>query len=170
MPYNIQTNIEAVPTEQSFIEEVSFVAPTGFRLTIDNLKFKGAQFYIQIAALPDLSVQGAPYNTPMRNIAIHGDKAEYSPFECTFLIDETLVNYKEIHDWLLSQVTEADTKKKTRDMTLAILSSHNNVAREIQFVDAYPTNLSSLPFDTTSADVEYLTASVTFNYSYYKII
>lgn len=168
MPYTTNINIES--RDSILREEVNFLSPIGFRLIIDNLSFKNAQFYIQLASLPNLQATPAPYNTPQRNIGIHADKLVYEPFSCTFIIDEDLINYTEIHDWLVSQVTENDTKKKTRDMTLAILSSHNNVTREIQFVDAYPTDLASLPFDTTQSDVEYLTAAVTFEYSYYKII
>jgi hypothetical protein len=97
------------------------------------------------------------------------DKVEYNPFDLTFLVDENMHNYKEIHDWILGLVTEDDYGvRKERDVTLQILNSHNNVSNEIQFVDAYPINLSSLPFDATTTDVEYLTASVTFQYSYFK--
>ncbi len=170
MPYDIKTNISSTSSDTSLIEDISFVSPSGFRLVIDSLKFKNAQFLVQLASIPELSIDSAPFATPLRNIGMHSDKATYSSFECTFLIDEQLINYKEIHDWLLAQVVENDTKKKTRDMTLLNLSSHNNVAREIQFVDAYPISLTSLPFDATQPDVEYLTASVSFNYSYYKIL
>jgi hypothetical protein len=55
-------------------------------------------------------------------------------------------------------------------MTLQILTSANNVAKEIQFIDAWPSNLSSLPFDTTVTDTNYLIAAVTFNYSYFKFV
>ena len=100
------------------------------------------------------------------------DKIDYSPFEMTFLVDEYLTNYIEIHDWMLGLVKEAEVSnvQKTRDLTLQVLTSHNNVAKEIVFVNAYPTNLSSLPFDTTITDTNYLVANVTFNYSYFKFI
>ena len=57
-----------------------------------------------------------------------------------------------------------------RDVTLTIMNSANNVTKQIQFVDAYPTTLSSLPFDITIGEVEYLTAVVSFSYSYYKFL
>lgn len=168
MPYNINTDIEAQTETQ--LDDINFVNPSSFKLLIDNMKFKNVQFLVQQAAIPDISIDAAQFNTPMRNIGIAADKVTYSALDCTFLIDENLINYTEIHDWLLAQVTEDDTKKKTRDITLVIYTSHNNVARQIQFVDAYPISLSSVPFDATSSDVEYLTANVSFNYSYYKII
>ena len=104
------------------------------------------------------------------------DKIDYAPLEIAFLIDEDLINYKEIHDWILGLVIENDAPKsgnaynirKTRDLTLQILTSHNNVAKEIIFADAYPISLSSLPFSTNVTDIEYLTAVTSFQYSYYK--
>jgi hypothetical protein len=117
-------------------------------------------------------MNGAALNTPQRNIALAPDKIDYGQFEMTFLVDEYLLNYIEIHDWMLGLVTTGENKntRLTRDMTLQVLSSHNNVAREILFVDAYPISLSSLPFDTTIADTNYLVANVSFNYSYFKFI
>jgi hypothetical protein len=50
------------------------------------------------------------------------------------------------------------------------MNSANNVTKQIKFVDAYPTTISSLPFDITTTDVEYLTAAVSFNYSYYQFL
>ena len=111
----------------------------------------------------------AVFNTPKRNIGIAPDKIEYNPFDLTFLVDEKMQNYKEIHDWILGLVTEDDfAVRKARDVTLQVLNSHNNVSQEIQFIDAFPINLSSLPFDATTTDIQYLTASVTFQYSYFK--
>lgn len=124
---------------------------------------------VQTIALPDISVSPAVLNTPKRNLNMTPDKVEYMPFDLTFLVDENLTNYKEIHDWILGMVTEAETGvRKERDVTLQVMNSSNNVTNEIQFIDAYPINLSSLPFDATATDITYLTASVTFVYSYFK--
>jgi len=169
MPYNIKTNISS-SDEVSMMEDVSYLSPTGFHLLIDNLKFKNSQFLIQNATLPTISLPPANFATPVRQLGFHGDKIDYSPFDCTFLIDENLINYQEIHDWILAQVVESDNIKKTRDMTLSILSSSNNVNKQIQFIDAFPVDLSAVAFDATASDVEYMTANVTFNYSYYKIL
>jgi len=175
MPYNTTVNFTdsyVAPTQ----DQTAFVNPSGFRLLIDSLKYKNAQYFVQTAALPDVSAQGAPANYKQRNIAMMPDKIDYAPLEIAFLIDEDLINYKEIHDWILGLVIENDSPKsgnaynirKTRDLTLQILTSHNNVAKEIIFADAYPISLSSLPFSTNVTDIEYLTAVASFQYSYYK--
>ena len=171
MPYTTTVNFSddyQAPTQ----DQTAFVNPSGFGLLIDSLKYKNAQYFVQTASLPDVSTAGAPLQYKQRNIAAMPDKLEYASLEVAFLIDEDLMNYKEIHDWILGLVIEPDqasyTSRKTRDLTLQILTSHNNVGQEIVFVDAYPISLSSLPFSTNVTDVEYLTAVASFNYSYYK--
>jgi len=53
---------------------------------------------------------------------------------------------------------------------LEILTSKNNPIVEFQFKDAFPVALSPLELDSTKEDVEFLTASVTFKYTYYTVI
>lgn len=145
----------------------NFLNPTSFVLSLDRLENPNAEFTVQTMVLPEVSVDGAPYQTRSRNIMLSADKIVYGPFDCTFLVDEDLANYQEIYNWLYNQVdTITDSHK---DVTLSIMSSANNVIKQIKFVDARPTNLSSLPFDITTGDIEYVTAAVTFEYSYFEI-
>lgn len=170
MPYDKSVDFSESASNE-FIKDIGYATPLGFRLLIDSQRYPNAQFNVQTAAIPEISVDAAAYATPQRTIEISGDKITYSPFTCTFLIDEQLENYYEIHDWLVGLVVEPDGKdvSKTRDLTLFILDSHNNVSREIQFVDAYPTSLSTLDFDAKETNVEYLVGDVSFNYSYFKV-
>ena len=50
---------------------------------------------------------------------------------------------------------------------IVILTSKNNPIKEIRFRDVYPTNIGELQYDQQGGDVQYLTASVTFNYRGY---
>jgi hypothetical protein len=153
------------------LTDITYASPIGFRLLIDSQRYPNAQFSIQTASIPEITVDAAAYATPQRTVEIAGDKVSYSPFSCTFIVDEQLENYYEIHEWLIGLVIEPEARniRKTRDMTLMVLNSHNNVSREIQFVDAYPTSLSTLDFDAKNTNVEYLVGDVTFNYSYFKV-
>lgn len=170
MPYDKSVDFSE-SASNDFIKDIGYATPLGFRLLIDSQRYPNAQFNVQTASIPEISVDAAAYATPQRTIEIAGDKITYSPFTCTFLVDEQLENYYEIHDWLVGLVVEPDGKdiSKTRDLTLFILDSHNNVSREIQFVDAYPTSLSTLDFDAKETSVEYLVGDVSFNYSYFKV-
>ena len=170
MAYDLEVNFKAEATSVQ-AENQSFANPSTFRLVIDNLKFPNAQYNVQLASIPDLSVPGAALNTPKRNILLGADKLEYAPLALTFLVDENFTNYQEIHDWMFGMAGQEDYgPRKDRDLTLIIYNSSNNVVKEIKFVDAHPTSLSSLPFEVTNETVNYLTASVEFSYSYYKFL
>ena len=170
MAYTKEINYNLEPT--SYLDEQQTCAnPAGFRLVIDSLKYPNAQYTVQAAAIPDLSVPGAAMNTPKRNILMAADKLESAPLTLTFLVDENFTTYQEIHDWMFGMVGQDDLgDRKTRDLTLIIYNSSNNVVKEIQFADAHPTSLSSLPFEVTNETVNYLTAVVEFQYSYYKFL
>jgi len=170
MPYDTSVDFSD-SASNALLRDITYASPIGFRLIIDSQRYPNAQFSVQTASIPEISVSAATYATPQRTIAIAGDKVEYSDFSCTFIVDEQLENYYEIHEWLVGLVTEPEDRntRKTRDLSLLVLDSHNNVSREIQFVDAYPTTLSTLDFDAKNTDVEYLVGDVTFGYSYFKV-
>ena len=170
MAYTNEINYSTEPTS-TLVENISFANPSSFRLVIDNLKYPNAQYTVQLASIPDMSVDGAPMNTPKRNILVSADKIVYAPLQLTFIVYENFTNYKEIHDCMFGMVGQDDFGvRKTRDLTLIIYNSNNNVVQEIQFADAHPTSLSSLPFETTGDAINYLTAVAEFNYSYYKFL
>lgn len=152
--------------------DTTFLSPIGFRLLVDSLRYPNAQFNVQAASVPEISAGTADFSTPQLNITFPGDKVEYSDLSIRFLIDEGLVNYQEIHDWIVGMVIEPQSavETKTRDLTLLILNSHNNVARRIEFMSAYPISLSSLDFDASNTDIQYMVGEVTFKYSYFKIV
>ena len=54
------------------------------------------------------------------------------------------------------------------DATLITLSSKNNPQLEVRFSDVFPTSLSSLQFSQQAGDVNYLTATVNFEYKIYE--
>ena len=129
--------------------------------------------------------------TPFRDIPLPGEKLTYEPLSVTFLVDENLENYQEIHGWLrglgfpgghkefkdlLSGGSDRfPTSKNTTpnqggifsDATLNILTSKNNPVTEVRFNDCFPISLSALQYNQQATDTDYLTATVTFNYKLY---
>ena len=54
------------------------------------------------------------------------------------------------------------------DATLAILSAKNNVIKEVRFIDVFPVAMSGASFTQQATDINYITSTVTFKYSYYE--
>ena len=169
MPFETNVNFQAEATS-NLTSNLNYLAPIYFRMAMDKLKFPNVEYTLQTVVLPDVTIAPAPVNTPQRRLGLSGDKVEYGTIEVSFLIDEEMKNYQEIYDWMLGSATTADEgNRKERDITLSILSSHNNITREIQFVNAFPTTLSSLPFDVTITDPQYLTAVASFEFAYFNL-
>ena len=76
-----------------------YASPVQFRFKMTKLPL--VEFFIQSANLPGISLGNATQVTPLYDIPIPGDKISYSSLDLSFIVDENLNNYKEIHDWLL---------------------------------------------------------------------
>jgi hypothetical protein len=151
----------------NLIVDKSGLSPVGFKLSINAQKFANVGYFCSSASLPGISLPEA--NAPFRNAqhAMAGDRLDYSPFEIKFNIDEGLVNYLEIFNWMKDNVESGAIVKY--DIVLSILTSKNNVSKTVKFIDAFPTALDGLEFDAQASDVTYLSASATFRYTRFEI-
>jgi len=170
MPYKPEISLI---DKKYLTENLNLLNGTSFKVDINKTITPNLEYFITSANLPGISVAAAMHPTMNRNLKMPGDKIEYMPLELVFLVDENMKNWQEIYDWLLVEVTSKDSihgDLKHRDLTLTIMNSHNNIGKQIQFVDCFPTELSGLEFNLQNTDVQYLTATVTIEYSYYKIV
>ncbi len=151
----------------------NFLIPAGFRLDLEL--FPGVDFFCQSASIPELAMPIAEVNTPYRKVPIAGSGGvQFGDLNLTFIIDEDLVNYTSIHNWIrkygLSDERlipgESDLYSRAN---LFILSSHSNTNHIVEFINMFPVSLSGVPFDATVGDADYLTANVTFKYERYDL-
>ena len=63
-------------------------------------KLPEVEFFIQTANVPGITLGSTGFETPLKNIAGIGDKVTYQTLDVSFLVDENLNNYKELHDWI----------------------------------------------------------------------
>ena len=179
-----------------------YASPIQFRFKCTKLPL--VEFFVQSANIPGINLGSATQTNPLYDIPLPGDKITYSALDMSFLVDENLNNYKEIHDWILglgfpsnnqqfqdlqsagsdrfpgSSRSTAATGTSTpqplneggiySDAILTVLNSKNIDKTEIRFQNVYPTSLGSLNYDVRQTDVDYLSASVSFNYMNYDIV
>ena len=88
-----ETNIN---TRQPSI--MDYASPIQFRFKI--AKLPAVEFFIQTANIPSMTLGESTVATPLLNYAIPGDKITFSSLDISFLVDENLDNYKELHDWI----------------------------------------------------------------------
>lgn len=161
---------------------------TKFRVTFDYLP--GMTFFCQSANFPGLSLTEIPVPTPFVDFYVPGEKLVYDTFNITFLIDEKMLAWTEIHDWIrgLTFPTEFkeyfDLRKRGEIQTsrfspiqkikpqyggavLSVYSNKNNPKFRVKFNDVFPTSLSSIIFNTQDTAENVAVADATFRFSYY---
>ena len=151
---------------------INLLSPTGVKLTINREKFANTEYFITSFTIPDITI--SPVETRFRNAISFesGEPRAFSDLSFRFAIDEDMKNYTEIYDWIEENSLNGVNKGQVarHDMILSVMSSHNNVNKQFQFKDAFPTSLGGVEFNSQSTDVEYLQADVTFRYNEFKII
>ena len=79
--------------------KMDYASPIQFRFKI--AKLPQVEFFVQTVNLPGISLGQATIPTPLYDYPVPGDKITYQSLDISFLVDENLNNYKELHDWLL---------------------------------------------------------------------
>ena len=88
--FNVQTRQPA---------KLDYASPIQFRFKCTKLP--EVEFTCQTANIPGISLGSGTQPTPLIDVPIPGDKLSYQSLDISFLVDENLNNYKEIHDWLI---------------------------------------------------------------------
>ena len=78
--------------------KLDYASPTQFRFSI--IKLPKVEYFATAANIPGIQLGQANQPTPLKDIPIPGDKLDYDNLNITFLVDENLENYREIHGWL----------------------------------------------------------------------
>ena len=153
---------------------VNFLSPLGFKLQIKKLPT--VEYFVQSVTVPSVSLGQADVDTPFTKIPLPGTRLTYGNLAVEFKVDEDLKNYLEIYNWLrgigfpdnfaeysnMARLGYTTGEGVYSDISLTVLSSAMNPTNIFKCIDCFPIDISSLSFDSTSADVEYITATATF--------
>ena len=86
-----------------------YASPIQFRFKISKLPL--VEFTIQTANIPGISLDEVQQPTRLKSIALPGSTLSFANLDISFLVDENLNNYKELHDWLIGLGTpESDSQ------------------------------------------------------------
>ena len=86
-----------------------YASPIQFRFKITKLPL--VEFTIQTANIPSVTLDEVQQPTRLKPIALPGSTLSFGNLELSFLVDENLNNYKELHDWLIGLGTpESDSQ------------------------------------------------------------
>ena len=88
---------------------LDYSSPTQFRFLINQLP--KVQYFTTEANIPGITLGEGTYNTPLKDLPLLGDKLTYDDLTITFIVDENLENYIEMHTWLTAIGFPKDRKQ-----------------------------------------------------------
>ncbi len=171
---------------------LNYLSPVNFDLLIQKLP--KTRYFCIGATIPSITMEEAIHTMP--SIAIQsflpGDRITLDPLVVRFIVDEDMVNYQEIYNWIMqlgpgydsdhfrdlvgSTATttnfdnkSGDMKKMYSDATLVVNTSSNNPNLYFAFEDCFPTSLGDVEFVTDQTDVPYAVCDLTLRYTLFKI-
>lgn len=161
---------------------------TKFRLNFNNIP--GVTYFCQTANLPGVSLTEVSRTTPFVDLYVPGEKLIYDPLNITFLVNEDLSDWLQIHDWIRAMTFPKDFDEYRNlknlsdaaqyrwnnrqppqygDATLTVYSNKNNPQIRVHYKDTFPTGLSGLQFSSLDSAENIVTGEASFRYSYYDI-
>ena len=170
-------------------QNTNLFQPTKYLLTFKRIGT--SQYFCQAVNVPGLSIGQALINTPGLDIYAPGNKITYNPLNITFLLNEGLQSWKDLHSWFRAIAAPTGTNERNvlqklqtqyniqekssskdvySDATLTVLSNLNNPILRIQFYNCFPISLSDINFDTTLSAEENPTGEASFIYDYFDFL
>src|SRR5210317_2386564 len=143
----------------------NFLSPTGFQFKINSNQYANLEYFAVGATLPGVSMTAAEQSYRGVNLAFTGDRLAFEDLTLRINVTENLENYIETFDWMHNLIQTSNAEDQKVDATLLILTSHNNVIKEIKFNGVFPTSMSPIEFDAQSTEVEYAQMDITFQYT-----
>ena len=160
----------------------------GNKFQLNFARAPNLQYFCQSLGIPGISLSEIQQTTPFVDVYIPGEKAIYDLLNITFLVDEEMKSWLEIHDWVramtfpkeyeeyrrLGQLNKVNnfrinTKPQYSDASITILSSSNTPYYKFKFYDVFPTSITSFVLNASDTPDSIITADATFRYSYYDI-
>ena len=78
---------------------LDYSSPTQFKFNIHQLP--KVEFFTTAANIPEITLGELVIPTPFKAIPILGDQLTFGNLSVSFIVDEYLENYKQIHNWLI---------------------------------------------------------------------
>jgi len=158
---------------------INYLQPTSFKLVLDRTNYPNLEFFCQSVTHPGMLMSAV--EVPFRKVAgvpMPGDTLTFNELSANIILDEDMQGYTEMYNWI-RRIIDTNMKTKGRDftstetpfadITLNILSSHNNTTKQIQYKDCVPTALGDIQFESTSTGDTFITFGASFRFTYFEM-
>jgi hypothetical protein len=163
--------IGSQPTNRNFLSELNYRMIFG--------RFPNITFYLQKFTIPSIALGTVEVPNPFSSLPLAGDHIDWGQLFFDFILDEDMKDYEELFNWIMdlglpdnfklannvySSTAIVNQVGPSGTATLMVLNSALQPNINFNFVDIYPISLSSVIFDTTKDETEYLKCTASFNY------
>ena len=158
-------------------ENFNYLQPTSFKLVIDRRNYPNLEFFCQNVTHPGMIMSSV--EVPFRKVAgvpFPGDTLTFNELSTNIILDENMQGYDEMFAWMrrlldtnMGNVT-TQAVSSYADITLSILSSHNNTTKQVRYIDCIPTSLGDINFTSTSGGTEFITFNASFRFNYFELV
>jgi len=173
------TALNRVPQNTNLLQASKFL------LTINRIP--NTQYFCQQVNIPGFTLGQAIVNTPLLDYYAAGNKLTYNTFNITFLLDEKMQSWIDLHNWFRAIASPVSTAERNRlnniqnaekntklpaysDATLTILSNLNNPLLRLNMINMFPISLSDVQFSTQNSADDIMTADASFIFMYHEIV
>ena len=159
---------------------INYLQPTSYKLVIDRDNYPNLEYFAQTITHPGMILN--PSEVPFRKIAgvpIIGGSLTFNELSATIILDEDMTAYDEMYAWIRRVVDNQPVGALERnsgnpptysDITLSILSSHNNQTKQVKYLECCPTALGDINFESTATGTEFITFAVSFRFTYFEFV
>ena len=158
---------------------INYLQPTSFKLVLDRKNYPNLEFFCQSVTHPGMLMSAVelPYQK-IAGVPFPGDKLTFNELSANIILDEDMKGYEEMYSWIRRLLDTnlrnpldrtASTPPHYADITLHILSSHNNMTKQIRYIDCVPTALSDIQFESTADGGQFITFSTSFRFNYFEL-
>jgi hypothetical protein len=156
--------------------------PNKFQLNFGRLP--STQYFCQSVTIPGISMSEIIQATPFTELFIPGDKPIYDMLNVSFMVDEEMTSWLEIHNWIRAMTfptgfedyqdlptlfPNALGKPQYSDATVTVLTSANNPILRFHYYDVFPISLSTIIMNAVDGPENIVTADATFRYAYFNV-
>jgi hypothetical protein len=122
-------------------------------------------FFIQNFEFPTVTVNEVNITSRIVDYNGIGEKLNYEPVNLTFLVDKYSRNWASVFNWMKKMTVDGSSVDFEDNIVLMI-----DGKEFLRFNGAWPTALTGYSLDSTIEDVQYVKATVTFNYDYFDYL
>jgi len=160
-------------------ENFNYLQPTSFKLVLDRTNYPNLEFFCQTVTHPGmlLSSVEVPFRK-IRGVPLAGDTLTFNELSANIILDEDMKGYSEMYSWIRRIVDKNSPDQTAKsnldvphyaDITLHILSSHNNTTKQVKYIECVPTSLGDIQFESTSSGDSFISFAVSFRFIYFEL-